>query len=133
MPSNGPYPRVQSNVWPQAYTVVFGGLTGFSSPPAQTLSPSAACSLDFTGNYTPAVPSGMGTLSVSTNRPSLFINPGRFTITDGQGKVIASSVFSLPQSLLAAGKYSINYVPVAGFYTPPPRTVVLNPGDTVHI
>ena len=124
MPSNGPYPRVQSNVWPQVYKVAFGGLTGFTSPPAQTLSPSAACSLDFTGNYTPAVPSGTVKLSVSTNRPPPFINPGTFTINGGV------EMTSFPQTGVPTGKYVIQYKPIAGYYTPKAQTVVLNPGDS---
>ena len=124
LPSNGPYPRSQSNVWPQSYTVAFNSVTGFSSPAAQTLTPNSSCQLTFSGTYAPIVSPGTATLAVtvSSNTNSL----GKFTIADSQGKVIASSVSSFSSSL-AAGKYTIKYAPLAGFYPPPDRTVVLAP------
>jgi hypothetical protein len=131
MPSNGPYPRVQGNVWPQPYTVTFNAVTGFVPPIAQTLAPNASCQLNFSGTYTPTVSSGMATLfvTVSANTNSL----GKFTIADQQGAVVASSVSSFGPSLRAAGKYTIKYASLGGFYTPPDRTVVLNAGDSVNI
>jgi pimeloyl-ACP methyl ester carboxylesterase len=124
MPSNGPYPRTQTNVWPQSYTVAFNSVTGFTPPPAQTLAPNSSCQIVFAGTYAPTVSPGMGTLAVtvSPNTNSL----GKFTIADSQGKVIASSVSSF-SSPLPGGKYSIKYAPLVGFYTPPDRTVVHAP------
>jgi pimeloyl-ACP methyl ester carboxylesterase len=124
MPSNGPYPRIQSNIWPQSYTVSFNPVTGFTPPAAQTLGPDSSCQLAFSGSYAPIVSPGTATLNVtvSSNTNSL----GKFTIADSQGKVIASSVSSF-SSPLAAGKYTIKYAPLAGFYPPPDHTVVLAP------
>jgi len=134
MPSTGPYPRVQSNVWPQSYTVAFNSVMGFTPPAAQTLSPNSSCQLNFAGTYVPVVSPGMATLSVtvSSNTNSL----GKFTIADSQGRVIASSVSSFGVQAItqvAAGKYTIKYVPLAGFYTPPDRTLVLNANDVMHV
>ena len=33
MRGTGPYPVIQTNVWPQPYTVTFNALTGFTVPP----------------------------------------------------------------------------------------------------
>src|ERR1017187_1386538 len=70
----------------------------------------------------------MLSVTVSYNTNSL----GKFTIADSQGKVIASSVSSF-SSALPAGKYTIKYVPLTGFYTPPDRIVVLAPPAPLNI
>ena len=127
---NPPYPRVANNVWPQSYTVNFNPVPGFTTPTAQTSAPNSSCQLTFLGTYVQTVSAGTSTLTVtlSSNTNSL----GRFTINDSQGKVIASSVSSF-SSALASGKYTVKYAPLAGYYTPPDRTVVLAPPTPLNI
>lgn len=131
MSNTGPYPRTQANVLPQAYTMSFNPVAGFTPPATQTLGPNSSCRLDFVGTYVPAALAGTATLSVSVSQNTN--SSGKFTIADTQGRIIATSVSSFGPSTLDSGKYTIKYAPLAGFYTPPDHTVLLNAGDSVSI
>jgi len=126
MPTNGNYPRVQNNVWPQPYTVTFSPVAGFVTPAAQTMTADASCKIGFSGVYTPTVSSGTANLSVSTN-----IATGAFFQIDKIN--VGHPLVSLPPTQVPAGTYVIQYLPMAGYYPPTTQTVTLAPGDSVSL
>ena len=126
MRNTGPYPVTQGGVVPQAYTVTYGSVSGFNTPPTQTLSPDSSCHLSFSGSYSTLT--GLATLTVYTNQSSRSI--GTFTISDVTGKPLPNStnISSFTNVSVPAGAYSVKYNSLPGFYTPLSQKVNLGSG-----
>ena len=132
MRTTGPYPIMQTGIIPQAYTITFNQIDGFTPPQQQTSSADSSCHINFSGAYTvPTGPTAM--LEVSTNEP--LANRPTFTVLDSTGTPLpnATNISFFPLSPVPAGAYSVRYNVFPGYYTPVAQKVTLNPGGSVAL
>jgi adhesin/invasin len=113
---------LQSNAVPGAYTVSFGPVPGFPTPPNQVLILSAGGTITFAANYGPAP--ATGTIVVSTNlSAATFVLAGPAFY---QGSGMLWSWSNCPP-----GSYTIVFGALSGYPAPPSQTLVLSPGGTI--
>jgi len=112
----------QGNVPAGSYTIVFGTVLGYRTPPSQTLILTPGASITFTASYTAS--STTGTIIVSTS-----LTAATFTIT-GPAFYSGSGTF-WSQSGCPPGTYTINFGAVYGYATPSSQTLVLTSAGAI--
>jgi len=105
------------------YTVSFGDVQGYNTPPSQSASVSAGQTTKVVGEYTPKPSSTVAILEVTTSGASgeIYIDG----VYEGTG--------SASVSYNASGSHQVSFGPVSGFVTPSSQTVqvALNKTTTV--
>ena len=104
------------------YTVTYGDVAGYTTPPPQTKTLHAGETIVFNGTYAVAP---TGTVRVTTNlaRASFVVSSGT---TSRSGTGVSRSWTSVP-----VGDYTVTYGDVPGYTTPPPQTKTLHSGETI--
>lgn len=103
------------------YTVTFGTVPGYTTPPSQMINLGVSGTIYFSGYYV----STTGTIQVSCN-----IGDASFSIT-GAGSYSGSGT-TLTQTGALPGTYTITYGAVSGYTTPSSQTLTLSAGDTIY-
>ena len=112
----------QANAPAGAYTITYGAVPGYVTPPSQTLVLSPGLSITFMGSYRTAI--NTGTITVSTN-----LTAAAFTLT-GPATYSGGGTF-WSRANCPAGVYTIYYLPVPGYPTPANQTLVLSEGGVI--
>jgi len=117
----GVAPQSRSGLSPKSYTVSFGSVSGYNTPPAQTVQVNAGQTTTVTGTYTAITPQ-YGTLSVDTTpvKGEVFVNGLSWGIA--------------PQSRrVQVGSYTVSFGAVTGYATPSTQTVSVNKDQTTTV
>lgn len=112
----------QTNVPAGSYTIVYGSVPGYSTPPNQTLVLTPGATITFAASYGGLGTSG--TIIVTTN-----LAAATFTIT-GPATYTGGGTF-WSRSNCPPGTYTINYGPVSGYPTPSSQALVLTAGGAI--
>lgn len=106
---------------PGSYTITWGAMPGFDTPPAETRDLVAGSGISFTGNYS-SVPQ-IGTISVTANMPG-----AAFTI---EGPARYSGTAPATYADAPAGAYTITWRGLSGMTTPVSQTATLTAGGVI--
>jgi uncharacterized protein (TIGR03437 family) len=99
------------------YTIVYGAVAGYATPPIETKTLPVGDLITFTGTYVP-IASATGAISVTTNLSSAL-----FTIAGPAAFAGGGTWWA--QANCPPGTYTVTYAAVPGYTTPAPQTQTL--------
>jgi hypothetical protein len=120
----GTTPWQRSDLDPGNYTVNWGSVSGYISPPSETKTLPSGGSITFMGNYTQVTPVPKGTVSVQANITAPFT-------LNGPNSLVLTGTTPWQRSDLDPGNYTVNWGSVSGYISPPSETKTLPSGGSI--
>jgi len=113
----------QANAPIGSYTIIYGAIAGYNTPPLQTKELYIGGTTSFNGVYS-STATEYGTIVISTNNAS-----ASFTVVGPE--IYSGFGTEMTQTHAPVGSYTITYGNVAGYTTPSPETLVLADGGLI--
>jgi len=104
-----------------SYTITYGDVYGYYTPPSQGAPLSEDGEINFSGTYV-EIPTG--TINVATNLDAATFSITGPTNYNGSGETWSTEAFT--------GEYTITYDYVAGYFTPPPQIAPLERDGVIN-
>jgi N-acetylneuraminic acid mutarotase len=95
-----------------SYTINYGAVPGYTTPPNETQQLSSGGTVRFTGTYQPQT----GSMTINSNLPN-----ARFSLSPGIPGFPTGGPYPVTRTI-PVNTYTVTFTDIAGYFTPPPQT-----------